>query len=154
MWFTHLGAEAVADSTDLGDAQITQRLDTLEDNGVHSLGIVLAQPGREVEAVGTVQRQGVAVEEIRDEGHVALGGEVVGHELAVLPDADHVGDVEDAAALLGLALGRRGQVGVDGVVGDLDVLALGLAPEWSAVSNELLDTSYGDRDRDDEGIAT
>lgn len=87
----------------------------------------LVEPLEDVEALGAVELDGVAVEEVGNERGVALGGKVVGHELAVLPDADDVGDVEQAVALLGLVDGRRGEVGVD-AVGDLDILAGGLAP--------------------------
>lgn len=66
----------------------------------------------------------VAVQDIDDDCVIAIGGELVGHELGVLPDAENIGDVEQGGTIVLLALGL-GHVGV--VLADLDGLAGGLA---------------------------
>lgn len=130
----HLGAEAVADSANLRDAQVPESLDALDDNGVNGRGSVrvvatraLGDPFDKVKVALAVQRQRIAVEDVRQQHGVSLRGKVVGQQLAVLPDANDVGDEENALAIAGLVGRRRGQVGVDGAV-DLDVLAGGFAP--------------------------
>lgn len=122
------------------DTQVAKGLDGLDNDGVNILfGVrvvtlgALGEPLHNVEAFGAVEQYGVAVEEIREDSHVATLGEAVSHELAVLPDANDVGQVEDTDILAGDALGRGGEVGVD-VVGNLDGLALGLAPVQYFVS--------------------
>lgn len=131
---THLGAEAVADSTNVLDAHVADGLDGLDDDGVNSLlgvrvvaAAAVRDPLAQLEALGAVERDGVAVEEVDDDGQVAALGKGVGHELAVLPDANDVGQVQDADVLAGRLVGRRGDVGLDGVV-NFDDFALGLAP--------------------------
>lgn len=130
----HLGTEAVADGANLLDAQVPESLDALDDDGVNGRGSVrvvatgaLGDPFDKVKVALAVQRQRIAVEDVRQQHGVALGGIVVGQQLAVLPDANDVGDEEDALAIADLVGRRRGQVGVDGAV-DLDVLAGGFAP--------------------------
>jgi hypothetical protein len=130
----YLCAKAVANGTNLLDAQITQRLDALDDDGVNGLGGVrvvasrsLGHPGPKVKVARPVQAEGVAVEDVGHQDGVALGGKIVGQQLAVLPDANDIGDEEDALALASLVGGGSGQVGVNVAV-DLDVLALGLTP--------------------------
>ena len=91
-------------------------------------GRALGDPAHEVKVVGPVQLQSIAVEDVRQQDGVALGGKVVGQQLAVLPDANDIRDEEDALALASLVGGRSGQVGVN-VALDFDVLALGLTPE-------------------------
>lgn len=129
----YLCAEAVADCTNLLDAVLLlEGLDGLLDDGVDGLlgvGVLavgaLLDPGHDVLAAEAAEGDGVAVEEVRHEGQVAVGGELVGDQLGVLPDAEHVGQVEDGGVLVRLALGRGGEVGV--VAADLDGLAAGLA---------------------------
>jgi hypothetical protein len=130
----YLGTEAVANSTNLLDAQIPEILDALHNNGVNSRGSVrvvagwaLGDPFEKVKVALAVQRQRVAVEDVWQQHGVALSGKVVGQQLAVLPDANDVGDEENGLAIAGLVGGRSGEVGVDGAV-DLDVLAGGFAP--------------------------
>lgn len=127
---TDLGTEAVAQGADLGEALVLEVLEGELDDGVDGLlGVgVLAvraasEPLHEVEVGGAVEREGVAVEDVDDEGVVAVGGEVVGHQLAVLPDADDVWDVQQRHAVVLLALGL-GDVGV--VLADLGLGAGGL----------------------------
>lgn len=128
---TNLGTEAVTESTDLGEALLLEVLEGELDNGVDGLlGVgVLAvrtfgQPLHEIEVFGTVQGERVAVEDVRNDGVVAVGGVLVGHQLAVLPDADDVGDVQQSDAVVLLALGL-GNVGV--ILANLDGLASRLA---------------------------
>lgn len=132
--YAHLGAEAVADSANLLDAQVPESLDALHDNGVNSRGSVrvvatgaLGDPFHKVKLALAVQRQRIAVEDVWQQHGVSLSGKVVGQQLAVLPDANDVGDEENALAIANLVGRRSGQVGVNGSV-DLDVLAGGLAP--------------------------
>lgn len=86
----------------------------------------LGQPARKVKILGLVERDRVAVEQVQHNSGIALFGEEIGHDLAVLPDANDVGDVENSMASFGFALGRSGDVGVDFVV-DFGEFACGLA---------------------------
>lgn len=55
------------------------------------------QPLRPVESGGLVQGYGVAMEEVGHADEVAVGGELVGHQLGVDEGvADDVGEEEDA----------------------------------------------------------
>lgn len=90
-------------------------------------GRALGHPGPKVKVAGPVKAEGVAVEDVGHQDGVALGGEVVGQQLAVLPDADDVGQEEDALALASLVGGGSGQVGVDVAV-DFGDFAFGLTP--------------------------
>lgn len=109
-----LSAEAVADSTNLLDAEgLTHVLDGLLDDGVHVGGLVLGQPGGQVSLAGLHGFDGdlVALEQIREDGQVAIGGELVGEKLGVGEDAEDVGQEKDSlvdALVLGV-----GDVGVD-----------------------------------------
>lgn len=137
----YLGTEAVAKSTELLDAVLLlQSLDSVDDDGVDGLlGMrvvargALGHPGHKVKVAGSVERDWVAIEGVDDQGEVAVGGELVGHQLAVLPDANDVGDVEQADALVLLVGGRSGKVAVV-LPGDLDVLAGRGTPVLFAVS--------------------
>lgn len=135
----HLGTEAVPYGTDLGEALLLEVLQTLLHDGVDSLlgmGVVavgaLSEPLHDVlwRGVG----EAVAVEDIDDDGVVAVGGELVRHELGVLPDAEDVLDVEqcDTIVLLALWLGH-----ISLILADLDGLAggraaVGVGTGWSA----------------------
>lgn len=136
----HLGAEAVADSANLLDAQVPESLDALDDNGVNGRGSVrvvairaLGDPFDKVKVSLAVQRQRITVEDVWQQHGVSLRGKVVGQQLAVLPDTQDVGDEENALAIASLVGGRSGQVGVNGAV-DLDVLAGGFAPRSQLIS--------------------
>ena len=129
----YLCTEAVAQGSQLRNTiLLLHRLSRRLDNGVDSIGRVRVVPARalvvplhEVEAGRLVaHRQRVAVEQVDDEREVAVGGELVRHQLAVLPDADDVRQVEDAGAGAGLLGRRRREVAVP-LASDLDVLAGG-----------------------------
>jgi hypothetical protein len=99
-------------------------------------------PVHDVEAWRELEGQLVAVEEINDEGGVALSSVVVRQQLAVLPDAIYICDIEDAATFLGHIRCWRGQVGVGLAVGGLDELAFGLSPTLLRVSSQVLTLFY------------
>lgn len=74
-----LGTEAVADATDALGAQLAlELLNDRVDNGVELLGLVVLQPAGEVKALGNVDRNGVAVEEVGHNDEVAIGGVLIG----------------------------------------------------------------------------
>lgn len=82
------------------DAHVLEGLDTLDSDGVNvflGMGVVaigtLAQPLHQVEAWRLVQRDRIAVEQVHDNGQISLLGKEVGHELAVLPNTNDVGQV-------------------------------------------------------------
>ena len=101
-----LGAEAVADGADLGEGVLRAHLDQAGvddrvDGGREvgdSVGVESsAHPCLDVEVTWAVEWDRVAVEEVRHQDEVAVGGELVGDELRVDElVADHVGDQEDA----------------------------------------------------------
>ena len=84
-------------------------------------------PSHKIKVFGPVEGNRVAVEDVNDESQVAVGGQLVSHELAVLPDANDVGDVEQTDAIVGLVEGRRGEVTVI-LASNFDDLAFGSAP--------------------------
>lgn len=118
---TYLGAEAVANGSNLGHTGILKVLNSLDDNRVDMGGGVALVPGLEVKVVGLVQGHRVAVKQVDNKRGVALLGKGIGHEPAVLPHAKDIRQVEDGSVLVCLVLRSCGEVGVDGV-GNLDVL--------------------------------
>lgn len=125
----YLGTEAVPEGTDLGEALFLQVLQARLHDGVDSLlGVRVVAVGALCEPLHDIRRwrvgELVAVEDIDDDGVIAVLGELVGHKLGVLPDAEDVGDVEqgDAIVLLALWLGHIGLV-----LAYFDGLASGLA---------------------------
>lgn len=82
-------------------------------------GRSLLEPGHDLETGGWVLRDRVAVEEVDDERQVAVGSVLIGHELAVLPDAQDVREIKNGGVLV-----RYGGVGsrqVAGMLADLDI---------------------------------
>lgn len=131
----YLCAEAIANGSEFLDAQILERLDGSEDDGVDVRGSVrvvtsraLGQPRIKVKVASSVQLKGIAVEEIWEEDGVALSSKVVGQQLAVLPDAKDIGNEEDTLAIASLVRRGCGQIGVN-VAFELDVLASSLTPK-------------------------
>lgn len=126
-----LGAKAVPDGTNLGSAvSLLEGLDASHDDGVDGLGRVrvvagaaLADPRHEVDA----RIKFVAVENVGDQGCVAVGRKLVCDELRILPDAPDVGDQDNRGAGVDLVSRSLGEIGADAVAGDLDQLAGGSA---------------------------
>lgn len=81
----------------------------------------LRQPGHDIIVLGTVQRNWVPVEQIWDDGVVAIGGVLVCHQLTVLPDTDDIWKVEDGSVLVDGLAGGLSDVGFD--VANFDGLA-------------------------------
>lgn len=133
-----LGTEAVTHGAQLLDPLLgLQPLDGVNDDRIHGLvcvrvvaGRSLLAPGEEVEALGWALRDRVAIEEVDDERQVAVGSELVGHELAVLPDAEDVREVENRGVLARRGGIRSRQVG--SMLADLDIGASRLAVVFDA----------------------
>jgi len=89
--------------------------------GIFAVGAHL-DPILKVKAFMSFEGQGIAVELVNDHAQVAVGGELVCHELAILPYANHVGDVEDTSSRMRLVGRGSGNVGLV-FVGNLDNLA-------------------------------
>lgn len=129
---TYLRTKAVTQRSDLSEALSFQKLQTLLDNwvdgvwGVRVLAVgALGEPFHEVKVAGAVKRERVAVEDVNDQSVVAVGGKLIGHQLAVLPDADDVWDVQQCGAVvLVVALGFGD---VSFILTDFDTRASGLA---------------------------
>lgn len=100
---THLSTKAVPHGAELLDALLLlQVLDRRLGDGVDGRGRVGVVAGRaprhplhEVEVAGAVQRDRVPVEQVDDQRRVPVGRELVGDQLAVLPDPDHVRQDQD-----------------------------------------------------------
>lgn len=133
MGYAYLGTEAVTHGAQLLDPLLgLEPLDGFDDDGVHEfLGVrvvaarSLLEPGEDLEIRRWVLRDRVAIEEVDDERQVAVGSELVSYELAVLPDAEDVREVENRGVLM-----RRGGVGsrqVGGMLADLDIGTGGIA---------------------------
>jgi hypothetical protein len=105
--------EAVSDGTDLAESFLLEVLDRYLNDGVDGrrsmwvvAGAALLHPGHQVAAFEKVQWDGVAVEDVRYDSVVTVGGELVGYKLAVLPDANDIGNIEDGYVFVNiLALG-------------------------------------------------
>jgi hypothetical protein len=135
--------KAVTNGADLLVALLLQVLDGLLDDGVDSfVGVrvvtagTLGQPGHEVKVLWLVQGQWVAVEQVRDDGVVAIGGELVSHQLAVLPDTDDVWEVQNGGVLvddLALGLGNIGLnvVDFDGSSGRLTSVVVSVTLQYA-----------------------
>jgi hypothetical protein len=124
---TYLGSPAVSDGANTLRAVLAfQMLDSGLHHRVLRLGRVLRLPRVKVEALGAVQRQRIAVEGVDNNRRVPIGGELVRDELAVLPDADDVGDDQNGDVLVRLVRRWRGEVCIDLAV-DLDGFSMALA---------------------------
>lgn len=92
-----LGTEAVADGTDILKSLLFQVGDGFLDDGINLLDCVwvvsivtFLQPLEDVESLRRVQPHWVSVEEINEQGVVAVCSELISHELGVLPDSNHI----------------------------------------------------------------
>ena len=129
---TYLGAEAVTQCANLLDAVLLlQELDRINNDGIDSLlgvGVLSAgavlQPSHDVEVGGALDGNRIAVEEVNDQGLVAVLCKLVGHKLAVLPDAEDVSDVEKRDILVRLVRGGCCEVAFV-FAGDSDLFASG-----------------------------
>ena len=81
-------AKAVTSTTDLGEALVLEVGDAFLENGIDGFREVrvlavtaFGHPSHEVEVARAIKREGVAVEEVDNEGVVAVSGELVGHQL-------------------------------------------------------------------------
>lgn len=108
---THLGSKAVSDTSNLLDALFAEALDGGFNDGVDVVGLVLLDPAGKVDlsTLHSSNVDGIAGEEVRNNGEVAILGKLVSDELAVGVDTEDVGQDEDG--LVGLLLGL-GEVGL------------------------------------------
>lgn len=110
-----LAAEAVANTSNTLDTQVfSQVLDGALDNGVDTTGLVVGDPFGKVDLAGlhVTDLNGVAMEEVGDDGQVAIIGVLIGKKLAVDEETEDVGEDDDG--LVGvLVVLRVGDVGVD-----------------------------------------
>lgn len=111
---TYFSAKAVANPSDLRDPQsLAQVSNDLRDDGIHGIRRVSLEPGGDIYilVIEIIGGQGVAVEQIRDDGEQAARGEVVGDQLDVLVDTEDV--AEDDDCLFGRVAGGTGEVDVN-----------------------------------------
>lgn len=109
-----LATEAVADSSNLLNTEgLAHVLDALLDNRVHMASLVVGKPSGKISLAGFHVAHGdlVTLEQIRDNGQVAIVGELVGQKLGVGEDAEDIGQEEDG--LVGALIFRVGDVGLD-----------------------------------------
>lgn len=109
---TYLGTEAVTDSADALNAQVS--LDVLNgrlDDGVDVGGLVVGEPGTNVELAGLHGDgvDGVAAEKVGEDTQVSIVGELIGEELGVVEETEDVAQEEDSL------LGGLVVLGVDNV---------------------------------------
>lgn len=84
--FFKVAYKAVSDSSNLLVALFLEVFDRLCNDGIHSFPSMrvisitsLGQPFHDVEACGSVERNGVAVEQIWDQGEVSIGSKLIHH---------------------------------------------------------------------------
>lgn len=110
-----LATEAVANTSNTLNTQVfSEELNGALDNGVDTTGLVVGEPLREVDLAGlhVADLDGVAVEEVGDDGQVAIVGVLVGKEFAVDEETEDVGEDDDGFIRVLVVLGV-GDVGVD-----------------------------------------
>lgn len=112
---TNLATKAVPNTRDALDAQVlADVLDCRLDNGLDARGLVVGDPLGEVNLAGLhiANVDGVATEEVGQDGQVAIVGELVSEQLAVDEEAEDVGE-DDDGLFGGLVVLGVGEVGVD-----------------------------------------
>ncbi len=95
---TYLSAKAITHGAQLLDALIgLEPFDSFDNDGVNVfLGVrvvavrALFEPREDFETLRWIQADRVAIEEVDDEGQIAVLGKLVGNQLAVLPDANYI----------------------------------------------------------------
>ncbi len=99
--------EAISNATNLLKTLLLQPSYALLNNRINLLismrvisGGPFRQPSNEIKTIRSVQTQWITVEQIRYESEVSIGGELVGNQLRVLPDPDHVGKEEDCGVFV------------------------------------------------------
>lgn len=112
---TYAGTEAVANSGDSLHAEgLAHVLNGLGHNGVDDVGLVSSEPLHNVD-VAIVQVIGTdlsTVEQIREDGQVAIVGELIDEKLVVGEEAEDVGQVKNGCVGLLAVLGGT-NVGLD-----------------------------------------
>jgi len=114
---------------------LDDRVDSFESMGVLSINTFLQQ-FHDLESLRSVERNWVSIEQIRKDGIVSIGGVLIGHQLAVCPDTNHIGEEQNSGIFVYCAAGGLGDVGFD--VADLDGLSGGLTSVKSDVLVLLL----------------
>jgi len=107
--------EAVANTSHTLNTQfLSEVLDRALNNGVDTTGLVVGEPLGEVDLAGlhVADLDGVAVEEVGEDGQVAIVGELVGKELAVDEETEDIGEDDDGLVRILVVL-RVGDIGVD-----------------------------------------
>lgn len=79
--------------------------------GVRSVGALL-DPFLNVRFLKIVDSDGVAMEQIGDNAEVTVARKLVGHQLAVDPNAQDVGQIEQRCVISLMSWSRSGNVGV------------------------------------------
>jgi hypothetical protein len=124
--------EAITNATNLLETLLLQPLDALLNNRIHMLicmrvvsACPLREPSREIKVRRPIQAQWITVEQVGNERIVSVSGKLVGYQLRVLPDADHVGEEEYGGVFVDIVSCRLSDVGLD--VADFDGFAGRLA---------------------------
>jgi hypothetical protein len=86
----------------------------------------LCDPAHDVKTLRHRQRHNIAVENVGDDGGVAVGGELISHQFAVGPNSENIGNVDNSGTLVRLIRGSCRDVSVKAAT-ELDHLAGGLA---------------------------
>jgi hypothetical protein len=129
--------KAIPNTANLLETLLLQPRKTLLHNRIHRLRRMrvispgtLRHPSHEIKAFMAIQAQRITIEQIRNQSVVSISGVLVGHQLRVLPDADHVREKEDRSILVDCLACRLGDVGVDAA--DFNAFAGWLASgSWS-----------------------
>jgi hypothetical protein len=126
--------KAVPDTPNLLKTLLLQPRNTLFNNRINPFGSMrviatstLRHPSHEVKALMTIQAQRITIEQVRDKGVVAISCVLVGHELRVLPNADHIRQEQDRSVFVHRLSCRFGDVGFDAA--DFDAFASWLTPD-------------------------
>lgn len=90
----------------------------------------LIEPLHEIKVLGSVERNRIAIEQIQEQTGVSIVSIRISHQLAVLPDADDVRQIQNCSARVAFALGGSSKISINRA-SDLDHLTLGLTPVLS-----------------------